>query len=209
MEQHSAGATPFAHVHAPKAVLYRAVMRVFVDAKRRFQVHQRPEDVHDALQPSFERADVDAGLVSLAEWGNLRADVDTSRVTSVADFYRPRCLYQLTPEGEGPSSRWPPRSSARRDGSGDGAAALLRGKIARRFEAKLHCRGVGRNHIEVLEGSRQLCRPRPRPALPCHQFHAAAGTSSISCPAAQMKPTSSRATAVSALCGPRRDPRCR
>jgi uncharacterized protein (TIGR02677 family) len=71
-----------------------------VDAKRRFQVHQRPEDVHDALRPSFERADLDAGLVSLAEWGNLRADVDTSRVTSVADFYRPRYLYQLTREGE-------------------------------------------------------------------------------------------------------------
>lgn len=100
MEQHSAGAAPFAHVHAPKAVLYRAVMRVFVDAKRRFQVHQRPEDVHEVLEPAFERADVDAALTSLAEWGNLRADVDTSRVTSVADFYRPRYLYQLTREGE-------------------------------------------------------------------------------------------------------------
>jgi hypothetical protein len=47
MEQHSAGATPFAHVRAPKAVLYRAVMRVFVDAKRRFQVHQRNETCVD------------------------------------------------------------------------------------------------------------------------------------------------------------------
>jgi Protein of unknown function (DUF2397) len=75
-------------------------MRVFVDAKRRFQVHQRPEDVHAVLEPAFEPADVDAALASLAEWGNLRADVDTSRVTSVADFYRPRYLYQLTREGE-------------------------------------------------------------------------------------------------------------
>lgn len=100
MEQDSGRATPFAHVHAPKAVVYRAVMRVFVDAKQRFQVHQRPEDVHDALEPDFDRVDIDSALGSLAEWGNLRADVDTTRVTSVADFYRPRYLYQLTREGE-------------------------------------------------------------------------------------------------------------
>lgn len=36
---------PFEHVHAPKSPLYRRVMHTFVDAKRRFLVHLRPEDV--------------------------------------------------------------------------------------------------------------------------------------------------------------------
>jgi hypothetical protein len=40
---------PFEHVHAPKAALYRRVMYAFVDAKRRFLVHLRPEDVADSL----------------------------------------------------------------------------------------------------------------------------------------------------------------
>lgn len=52
--------------------------------------------MHDALAP----ADIDTAVTSLAEWGNLCEDVDTSRVTSVADFCRPRYLYQRTREGE-------------------------------------------------------------------------------------------------------------
>ena len=39
-------------------------------------------------------------LRSLESWGNLRADPDTGRVTTVEDFYRARYLYQLTREGE-------------------------------------------------------------------------------------------------------------
>ena len=34
------------------------------------------------------------------KWGNLRADVDTSRVTTVEDFHRKRSLYQLTAAGQ-------------------------------------------------------------------------------------------------------------
>jgi uncharacterized protein (TIGR02677 family) len=34
------------------------------------------------------------------QWGNLRGDPDTSRVTTIEDFHRPRFLYQLTREGE-------------------------------------------------------------------------------------------------------------
>ena len=33
-------------------------------------------------------------------WGNLRADVDTGRVTTVEDFHRKRSLYQLTGAGQ-------------------------------------------------------------------------------------------------------------
>ena len=43
------GFDPFSHLTAPNVVLYRRIMLAFVAAKRRFTVHLRPEDVHDAL----------------------------------------------------------------------------------------------------------------------------------------------------------------
>src|SRR5512132_2674637 len=91
-------AKPFAHLDAPNAELYRGVMGVFVAAKRRFLVHLRPEDVLESLRgpegPPVEAAAVEAALKQLESWRNLRADPDTSRVTMVDDFYRPRYLYQ-------------------------------------------------------------------------------------------------------------------
>lgn len=86
---------PFAHLTAPNAALYRRIMAAFVQAKRRFTVHLRPEDLQEQLH-----VEVTAALTSLVEWGNLRADPDTSRVTSVEDFHRARFLYQLTHAGE-------------------------------------------------------------------------------------------------------------
>src|SRR5919198_1306591 len=97
-------ARPFAHLDAPNAELYRRVMGVFVAAKRRFLVHLRPEDLASSLNEvggaPADLAAVEAALRQLEQWRNLRADPDTSRVTTVDDFYRPRYLYQLTPEGE-------------------------------------------------------------------------------------------------------------
>ena len=91
--------TPFAHVNVEKAPLYRAVMQVFVSAKERFLVHLRPEDVHERLDETA-REEVERALQQLVEWGNLQAEPDTGRVTTVEDFYRARFLYQLTKEGE-------------------------------------------------------------------------------------------------------------
>jgi uncharacterized protein (TIGR02677 family) len=71
-------------------------MRAFIEAKRRFLVHLRPEDIAEAV----DEDGIDSALGSLVEWGNLRADPDTSRVTTVEEFYRARYLYQLTAEGE-------------------------------------------------------------------------------------------------------------
>jgi len=93
-------AKPFEHVHAPKSELYRDIMRAFVAGKHRFLVHLRPEDVSELLPAVQEDGAVEAALGSLVGWGNLRADPDNSRVTTVEDFYRPRYLYQLTTEGE-------------------------------------------------------------------------------------------------------------
>ncbi|MGP4091969.1 TIGR02677 family protein [Streptomyces sp. KR55] len=98
-----AGYAPFAHLTVPNAALYRRVMGAFLAAKERFAVHLRPEDVHGALPPEHRPADLDTvvkALDSLVDWGNLRADPDTSRVTAVEDFYRKRFIYQLTQAGE-------------------------------------------------------------------------------------------------------------
>jgi uncharacterized protein (TIGR02677 family) len=93
---------PFAHLATQNATHYRRVMLAFVAAKRRFVVHLRSEDVVEELAgdaPAEPKAVTDA-LAQLVEWGNLRADPDTSRVTSVEDFHRARFLYQLTHAGE-------------------------------------------------------------------------------------------------------------
>jgi uncharacterized protein (TIGR02677 family) len=95
---------PFAHLNAPLHELYRRVMGVFRVSKQRFVVHLRPEDVTEALRGNGVAPagpdDVQEALARLAEWGNLRATPDTSRVTTVEDFYRTRYLYQLSREGE-------------------------------------------------------------------------------------------------------------
>ncbi|WP_084958885.1 TIGR02677 family protein [Thermoactinospora rubra] len=94
----------FAHLSTPTAPLYRRVMAVFMANKRRFVVHLRPEDVAEALRGDggepVTQEQVDAALSSLRDWGNLRADPDTGRVTTVEDFYRARFLYQLSKDGE-------------------------------------------------------------------------------------------------------------
>ncbi|MDX3233175.1 TIGR02677 family protein [Streptomyces sp. ME19-01-6] len=94
---------PFAHLTAPNSILYRRVMGTFMRAKEQFVVHLRPEDVHATLPPEHRPAEPETivkALDSLVEWGNLRADPDTARVTAVEDFYRKRFIYQLTQAGE-------------------------------------------------------------------------------------------------------------
>lgn len=92
--------TPFAHLQAKHAELYRAIMATFVRAKERFTVHLRPEDVLADLGEATDLDAVTSALVQLAEWGNLRSDPDTGRVTTVEDFHRARYLYQLSQAGQ-------------------------------------------------------------------------------------------------------------
>jgi len=91
---------PFAHLSAPNAPMYRDVLTTFARARDRFIVHMRPEDVTADLGRPGETEEVVAALDKLVEWGNLRADPDTSRVTTVEDFHRARYLYQLTAAGQ-------------------------------------------------------------------------------------------------------------
>ena len=102
----------FAHLNADKAALYRAILSVFTEAKSRFAIHLRPEEVLvriEMLEPELLLAAaaggaglerVEAALRQLCEWGNVEAHPDTTDVATVEDFYRPRYLYQLTPAGE-------------------------------------------------------------------------------------------------------------
>ena len=90
---------PFTHLSVPNADLYRSLLRIFARAKERFIVHLRPEDVAAELRVDADEQLTQA-LDQLMVWGNLRADVDTSRVTTVEDFHRKRSLYQLTGAGQ-------------------------------------------------------------------------------------------------------------
>ncbi|WP_157489167.1 TIGR02677 family protein [Pseudofrankia sp. DC12] len=96
----SANPAPFAHLGAPNATLYRDVLTAFARARDRFIVHLRPEDVSADVGGAVLAESMTAVLDQLAEWGNLRRDPDTGRVTTVADFHRARYLYQLTPAGQ-------------------------------------------------------------------------------------------------------------
>ena len=90
---------PFTHLSVPNAGLYRSLLSTFARAKERFIVHLRPEDVAAELRTDNDEQ-LTAALEQLVLWGNLRADVDTSRVTTVEDFHRKRSLYQLTGAGQ-------------------------------------------------------------------------------------------------------------
>jgi len=92
-------AQPFTHLGVPNADQYRSLLRTFARAKERFIVHLRPEDVAAELRIDADDQLTEA-LDQLVRWGNLRADVDTSRVTTVEDFHRKRSLYQLTAAGQ-------------------------------------------------------------------------------------------------------------
>lgn len=91
---------PFARLSAPNAALYGEVPMTFARARDRFIVHMRPEDVIADLGRPGETDEVVSALDKLVDWGNLRADPDTSRVTTVEDFHRARYLYQLTAAGQ-------------------------------------------------------------------------------------------------------------
>jgi len=99
----AASHTLFRHVSAEKAELYRAVMDTFAAAKRQFRLHLRPDEIRQearwpATAPALE--ELSALLDALVDWGNLEAQPDTARVSTLEDFYRRRLIYRLTGGGE-------------------------------------------------------------------------------------------------------------
>lgn len=78
-------------------------MDTFASAKRQFRLHLRPDEVRtearwSASPPTIE--ELQQALAQLVEWGNLQAQPDTARVSTLEDFYRARFLYSLSAGGE-------------------------------------------------------------------------------------------------------------
>ncbi len=93
----------FRHVSAEKAVRYRAILDVFAAAKRQYRLQLRPDEVlaeaeWQAAPPAAE--ELAAALAQLVDWGNLEAQPDIARVTTLADYYRARFIYRLSAGGE-------------------------------------------------------------------------------------------------------------
>jgi uncharacterized protein (TIGR02677 family) len=93
----------FRHVSADKSAFYRCIMDVFATAKRQYRLQLRPDEVlHDARWPGPPPRieEVNAALAQLSTWGNLESQPDSSRVSTLSDFYRARFLYRLSQGGE-------------------------------------------------------------------------------------------------------------
>jgi uncharacterized protein (TIGR02677 family) len=91
------------YIQSEKAMLYRTIMREFVEAKDRYVVQLRLQDVIQGMADtpgSPDHQEIESALSQLCEWGNLRTRPDTSNVCTVEDFYNPRDTYQLTNQGE-------------------------------------------------------------------------------------------------------------
>lgn len=99
----------FHHLATPKALAYRAILRVFVSAKERFEIALRASEVTSRIaalpQPPADlgtEAEVIACLAALShpEWGNLGATRDVVSARSLEEYLHPKFLYQLTPAGD-------------------------------------------------------------------------------------------------------------
>jgi uncharacterized protein (TIGR02677 family) len=93
----------FRHASAERAARYRAILEVFAAAKRQYRLQLRPEEVLAEAEWRGSAPAVDeltAALAQLVDWGNLEAQPDMARVTTLADYYRARFLYRLSHAGE-------------------------------------------------------------------------------------------------------------
>ena len=95
----------FAYTVEAQAALYRVIVRVFAEAKARYRVQLRPDEIVPEVRrlgySDLLPADgLDRALDQLVEWGNLRRSHDTGRVASLEDFRRRHFVYQLTAAGE-------------------------------------------------------------------------------------------------------------
>lgn len=94
----------FSYVIEKNAPIYRAIVDIFADAKTRYRIQLRVEEVARELRTRAvifgDEVDLIRHLDALHTWGNLKRTQDTREVATLAEFYRRRSLYQFTPEGE-------------------------------------------------------------------------------------------------------------
>jgi uncharacterized protein (TIGR02677 family) len=94
----------FRYVVEKNAPIYRAIVDVFADAKSRYRIQLRVDEIGRELHVRStifgDETDLTRHLDALHTWGNLKRTQDIRDVATVEDFYRRRSLYQFTPEGE-------------------------------------------------------------------------------------------------------------
>src|SRR5207245_4343939 len=71
----------FTYLTAEKVAEYRAIMRVFTEAKARFALHLRPQEIVAVLakggpEATIDLASVEISLRPLCDWGNIEARAD-------------------------------------------------------------------------------------------------------------------------------------
>lgn len=152
--------TLFSYTNQDLTPLYRAVMRLFLEAKERYRIQFRPSEVMAELPRIGFRAEIDRGgldraLDQLVSWGNLRRSHDTGRVTTLEDFRRRHFLYQMTAAGE-----------AAERAVGDVVAALASSGSLQRVMLGAILRSLGELAAELESGA-----PRPE-RLYEHLFNA-------------------------------------
>lgn len=82
------------------APLHAAILSVLVQAKERYQIQVKTEEIAALLATSgFDTSSLTTSLEQLREWGAVAWTQDTSRVYRLADFNRRRELWQLTAAG--------------------------------------------------------------------------------------------------------------
>ncbi len=98
--------TILSYVLADKAHLYKSVMRVFMEARARYQLHRRPSEVIASLRAAGyevsveEEAHIEETLEQLVQWGNLTKTQQTSGARTLEEWRQRRFLYQITTDGE-------------------------------------------------------------------------------------------------------------
>lgn len=99
--------TVFHHLAAPKAQAYRALLRLFVAAKERFEIALRPSDllvlaieVEGIPEELRSEEGIIACLESLQQWSNITATRDVVSARTIEEYLHPKYLYQLTHAGE-------------------------------------------------------------------------------------------------------------
>lgn len=152
--------TLFSYTVGGQAPLYRPTMHLFLEAKERYRIQLRPDEVAAGIAGSLtgelDRATLERALDQLVDWGNLRRSHDTGRVATLEDFRRRHYVYQMTPAGEA-AERAVGRVVAALESSGSLQRVML-GAILR--------------NLEVL--ATEMAREHPRPErLYEHLFTAA------------------------------------
>lgn len=88
---------------ADNAHRYRPIMRFLYLEHMQHRYTHRLQEIHEWMrthvEPAYTEEQCEQDLRALAEWGNLYAEQDRSRATTIEEFVRRQLRYGLTPYG--------------------------------------------------------------------------------------------------------------